>query len=111
MIHDPQLCVGVIQEISSYSWTSRVTVYTMRPALHEWLSVHSERLIYTLVLHLGAGQSRRMGMFKKLAVEWENVLRVGTVLGENTVFLMEHGSSMFICVGGKFQSLKDLAVV
>ncbi len=36
-------------------------------------------LIYTLVLNPRAGQSRRMGMFKKLSVEWENVHRVGTV--------------------------------
>ncbi len=100
MIHDPLLFVGVIQEISPYSWTSRVTVCTKRPALHEWLSVQSGRLIYTLVLNPGAGHSRRMGMFKKLAVEWENVLRVGTVMGK-----IEHGSLMFICVEDKCQSL------
>lgn len=63
MIHDPQLCVSVKQEMGSYSWTSQVTQCMMRPALCERLSIKLWRMIYTLVLYLGTGQSRMMGMF------------------------------------------------
>lgn len=63
MIHDPQLCVSVIQKMGSYSWTSQVKLCTMRLALRERLSIKLGQMIYTLVLYLGVGQSRRTGMF------------------------------------------------
>lgn len=51
----PQLSLSVKPEMSPYSWSSQVTVCTMRPVVRVagWM-------IYTLLLNPPAGQSRKM---------------------------------------------------